>query len=298
MLIATLPVAGLGFGLWERGSTIAPWVIAPSLLLLFATWALGHAGAMWLNAELDRDQGAVLLGKPVEVPRGTALLGYVALAGSVALSLGLGVVPTVCTGACAILSVLYSHPRVALKGRSIGGPLVNGAGYGTLSPTAGWAVAETPPTWRAAIVVVLGAAFILAVYFAAQAFQADEDRRRGYRTLVVTHGPRFCLHAARLSLLVSVAGMSVLAITGAFPRLILVGVPIFWLADRHLARWSRLEGGGTGRHAVTLVGWLVLATFVVVCAAYADHFWAMAQDAPLGGCGTAIVPRALDDVCR
>jgi 4-hydroxybenzoate polyprenyltransferase len=297
-LVATLPLIGFGYGLWERGSTVAPLVVLPTMGLLFGAWLVGHAGAMWLNAVLDRDHGPVLLGRAVSVPRGTAAAGYAALAGSVALAVPLGAVPALCTLGCALGAVLYSHPRIALKGAPVGGPLVNGVGYGALSPIAGWAAAGGVPTWRAGVTLALAVAFILGTYFAAQAFQQDEDARRGYRTLVVTHGPRWTLTAARACLLAASVGALALSAVGVYPRALLVAAPFLVGADRHLARWRRVSGGGDGRWAARLVLRLGLAAVVVVAAAYAHHFGQLLSGAPPGGCGTAVVPDALAGVCE
>jgi 4-hydroxybenzoate polyprenyltransferase len=296
-LIACLPLIGFGYGLWERGSTVALGVVAPTLALLWLAWVVGHAGAMWLNAVLDRDHGPVLLGRAVPVPRGTALAGYLALAGSVAIAIPLGTIAAACAAACALLSILYSHPRVALKGRPIGGPLVNGFGYGALSPIAGWSAADVTPTWRAGITLAFTVLLILGVYFSAQAFQADEDRRRGYRTLVATHGPRWTLTVTRACFRVSVIGLLVLTLVGAYPRLFLVSVPVWWWVDRHVTRWRRLDDGGDGRWAAGLVGRMAVGAIVVVIAAYVHHFDRIASSEPPGGCGTAWVPAALADVC-
>ncbi|HJL15640.1 MAG TPA: UbiA family prenyltransferase [Sandaracinaceae bacterium LLY-WYZ-13_1] len=296
-LVAILPLIGFGYGLWERGSTVHPGYVLDELGLLFAAWIVGHAGAMWLNAVLDRDHGPVLLGRAVPVPRGTAFAGYLALAGSVAVAWPLGLVPALCTAGCAVLAVLYSHPRVALKGRAIGGPLVNGVGYGTLSPLAGWAAADGVLTWRTAATLGLVLCFILGAYFAAQAFQQDEDGRRGYRTLVVTHGPRWTLGAARACLLVASVGLVGLCLAGVYPRALLVAAPGLLFADRHLARWRRVPGGGDGRWAARLVARLGVTALLVVGGAYAHHVGQLLRDAPPGGCGTAIVPDALTDAC-
>jgi 4-hydroxybenzoate polyprenyltransferase len=297
-LVATLPLIGFGYGLWERGSTISPLVVLPTLALLFFAWLVGHAGAMWLNAVLDQDHGPVLLGRAVPVPRGTAAAGYVALSVSVALAAPLGVVPALCTLGCAIGSVLYSHPRIALKGEAIGGPLVNGVGYGALSPIAGWAAADVVPTWRAGLTLALVVCFILGAYFAAQAFQQDEDTRRGYRTLVVTHGPRWTLSSARACLIVASTGMLGLAAIGVYPRALLVAAPALLWADRHLVRWRRVPGGGNGGWAARLVVRLGVTAVIVVAAAYAHHFGQIASEAPPGGCGTAVVPDALAATCE
>lgn len=297
-LVATVPLVGFGYGLWERGSTIHPFVVAPTMALLFGAWLLGHAGALWLNAVLDRDHGPVLLGRAVVVPRGTGAAGYAALAASVATAWPLGAVPTLCAAGCAGLGVLYSHPRVAWKGHPIGGPLVNGVGYGALSPIAGWAAADGVLTWRALVSLSFAVAFMLAVYFGAQAFQQDEDRRRGYRTLVVTHGPALTLAATRAALLVASVGTVALAAAGVYPRTLLITAPVLWSADRHVARWQRQPSGGDGAWAVGLVGRLAIAALLAVAAAYASHGAALLADRPGGGCATAIVPDALAGVCR
>ncbi len=303
VLITSLPLVGYGYALWERGSTVSLSVVLPTLSVLAGSWALGHAGAMWLNAALDRDRGPVLLGRPVEVPRAAPLAGYVALAASVGLAGALGTVPMACVLLCAALAVAYSHPRAALKGSAVGGPLVNGIGYGSLSPIAGWAAADPVLTWRAPLTLTLSVAFILGTYFAAQVFQGDEDARRGYRTLVVTHGPAWTLAVAHACLRLAVTGMLAAAVAGVYPRMVLASLPVWLAAERHLEAWrdtpaadsaadsaADLAGGLVGRLA-----WGALATLVT---AYAHHFWLLAQDRPGGGCGTAIVPEALGWWCE
>lgn len=115
--------------------------------------------------------------------------------------------------------------------------------------------------------------------------------------MVVTHGPRATLVAARACLLVSSLGMSAAALWGAFPRVAFVSIPVWLLADRHLVRWRDKGDGGTGQDSARLVGWLALGILVGIVAVYVDHFVAMSRGAPLGGCGTAIVPDALVELC-
>jgi 4-hydroxybenzoate polyprenyltransferase len=295
VLITALPLVGFGYALWERGSTITLVRVAPTLGLLAASWVLGHAGAMWLNAALDRDRGPVLLGRPVEVPASAPMAGYAALLASVGAALFLGVVPFVCALVCAVLAVVYSHPRAALKGSAIGGPLVNGVGYGSLSPLAGWAAADPVLTWRAPLTLGLSVAFILGTYFAAQAFQGEEDARRGYRTLVVTHGPAWTLGVAHACLRLAVIGMLAASVAGAYPRLLLASLPVWLAAERHLEAWRETPAAD---RAGGLVGRLALGTLATVVTAYAHHFWLLAQDRPGGGCGTALVPEALGALCE
>ena len=293
-LISALPLVGFGYALWERGSTVGPHVVAAPIALLMSSWLLGHAGAMWLNADLDRDQGPVLFGRAVEVPSSAVPAGYLALVISVALALPLGAVTFTSALGCAILSVLYSHRRIALKGSAIGGPLINGLGYGSLSPIAGFAAGSGVPTWRALMSLALAVLFILGTYFAAQAFQGDEDRRRGYRTMVVTHGPAWTLAVAHACLRAAVIGALIAAAVGVYPRLFLVSVPGWLVADRFLARWRLTPSvdccGG-------LVKRLAIGVVLVLSAAYLDHFWLLWQGLPGGGCGTAIVPDAVAGIC-
>lgn len=290
VLVCALPCLGYGYGLWEQGSTVSPLVVLPTLAHLVAVWLLGHAGALWLNAQLDRDEGSVLLGRSVRVPRGTGTIAYVALAASLAVALPLGWPATACVAGCAVLAVLYSHPRIALKGHPIAGPLINGVGYASLSPLAGWAISGARWSWRAPLTLAALVVGILGLYFAAQAFQGDEDRARGYRTLVVTHGPQFTLRIARLCFAVSMLVVLLGALIGIYPRAVLVALVPFVLVDRFAARWSRVPGGGDGEWATGLVVRLVVALLFVIGGTYAHHFVALVRGAPVGGRGTAIVP--------
>jgi 4-hydroxybenzoate polyprenyltransferase len=293
-LITSLPIVGFGYAHWERGSTASPLVVVAPLTFLIASWLFGHAGAMWLNADLDRDQGPVLFGRPVAVPAGVVPAGYLALAASVALAAPLGAIVLTCALCCAILAVLYSHRRVALKGSAIGGPLVNGLGYGSLSPLAGFAAASGIPTWRALVTLGFAVLFILGTYFAAQAFQGDEDRRRGYRTMVLTHGAAWTLAVAHACLRAAVIGAMLAALAGVYPRVFVATLPAWLLADRHLARWRLTPAAD---HAAGLVKRLAIGVVLVVGAAYLDHIWLLMSGLAGGGCATAIIPDAIATVC-
>lgn len=290
VLVCALPMLGYGYALWELGSTVSPFVAAPTLAHLGAVWLLGHLGAMWLNAELDRDEGIVLLGRSVSVPRGTAALGYVALVLSVVLALPLGLAATACVVGCAGFAVLYSHPRIALKGHAVAGPLVNGVGYATLSPLAGWSTVGSIWSWRVPLTLAALVVGVLGLYFAAQAFQGEEDRKRGYHTLVVTHGPQFALRVARACFGVSVGVLLIGAIIGIYPRALLIATVPYLVVDRFVARWSRLPDGGDGKWASGLVVRLMVTLLFVIGGGYAHHFVALVHGTPVGGRGTAIVP--------
>jgi hypothetical protein len=80
------------------------------------------------------------------------------------------------------------------------------------------------------------------------------------------------------------------AAVGVYPRAFLVALLPCALLDRFLARWVRAPGGGDGTWATGLVLRSIAVLLVVLGAAYAHHFTALARGTPGGGRGTAIVP--------
>ena len=190
-------------------------------------------------------------------------------------------------GACAVLAVLYSHPATMWKGHPVGGPFVNGVGYGLLSPAAGFLVVGVPPTVRTALVWPLVGAVVLGTYFAAQAFQGDEDRARGYRTWVVTRGPQATVDAARWCIDLGIGGGVLLAVFGWLPRLCLLCVPGWVVLHRWLRRWREQPGGGDASWALGFTRrllWVGLAGVLAAGIAYVDD---SLRDRPVAGLGTA-----------
>lgn len=242
--VACLPMIGFAFAYWDHGCedpTLAPF---GKLALLGLTWAVPHAGTMWLNAALDRDEAPTLFGESVPVPRRIELYAAPTFLFALALGFRLGVGVGLCVLGCTALAVLYSHPRTAWKGHALLGPLVNALGYGVLSPLGGFLLSGFAPTLRSGAVLVLSVAWISTAYFAAQSFQANEDRARGYRTLVATHGPRVTLRVTRALFWTAAAGTLAMAAIGWFPRVLLASLPGLVWADRLLARWAHLSDGG------------------------------------------------------
>ncbi len=271
LLVALLPLVGFAFSYWDHGCEAAGFSAIPSLLLLAFVWAVPHAGTMWLNAALDRDEEATLFGRSVAVPPGIEKWGYLTLAISLAVAFAANVGLGVCVLGCALLSVLYSHPRTAWKGHAVLGPLTNALGYGVLSPLGGFFLAGHPPTIRGAIVLSIAIPWMLTAYFAAQAFQQGEDRARGYRTLVATHGPLATLRLTRALMLTALGLTALIAIVGMFPRIILAPLPLFVVIDRFLVRWqAQPEGGDAGWAAKFFVRLtaLVLLVLAFVCVDY------------------------------
>jgi 4-hydroxybenzoate polyprenyltransferase len=282
--VLLLPVLGFGWAHWDRALDLRG---APALVAVLAAWTLLQAGTLWLNAALDRDQGEVLLGNAVPVPPGVVPCAYGGLMLGVGLAFLAARLAAVAAVLCGLLAVLYSHPRTVWKGRPVLGPLVNGVGYGLLSPLAGWAVVGVRTDARSVVVWLLGALAVLGCYFAAQAFQGEEDRARGYQTLVVTHGPRAAVLAGRLCIDIAMLGGAVLAVAGWLPRVLLAAVPLGWWIDRWLRRWAARPDGGDERWARGLAWRMLVAALVCIALAYIDYALASLAREPAAGLGTA-----------
>jgi 4-hydroxybenzoate polyprenyltransferase len=282
--VLMLVLAGYGWAHWDRAmAAIHPQGLAAVLL----GWTLLHAGTLHLNAVLDRDEGEVLMGRSVPPPPGTAALGYLELLGCVALSALAGPFTAFAAAGCAVLAVLYSHPATMWKGHPLGGPFVNLVGYGLLSPAAGFAVTGLPLDPRTLAVWPLVGLGILGTYFVAQAFQRDEDAARGYRTLVVTHGPRVVLQAARVCMALAVGGGLTLAAIGWLPRGCLVVAPAAWAVDRWLVRWQEQPDGGDASWALGFTHRLLLASLLGLIAATVHYVHDSLRNEPVAGLGTA-----------
>lgn len=279
-----LTLFGYGWAHWDRGLLIRG---GSAYLGVVAAWTLLNAGTLWLNAALDRDEGEVLMGRHAPLPPGLAAWGYAALAASVAVAAWAHPGAGLCAAACAALAVAYSHPRIAWKGHPIGGPMVNLVGYGLLSPLAGWSCVDVAMNPRTAVVFGLGAVAILGTYFTAQAFQGDEDAARGYRTLVVTHGPRVVLTAARVCFAVLVVGAVGVAVAGWVPRINLLALPLVLWVDRYLARWSRQPGGGDVGWAKAFAFRLLAAALAMLALNFGEYVRADLAGEPVAGLGTA-----------
>src|SRR5512136_2297393 len=112
-LVAAIPLVGFYLAHWDRALALSR---GHEMLAVMGAWMLLHAGTLWLNAVLDRDEGEVFFGRAAPVPRAAAPAGYCGLAACVALAWTGGAGAGLCALGCAILAVLYSHPRLAWKG--------------------------------------------------------------------------------------------------------------------------------------------------------------------------------------
>ncbi len=211
-LLLVLPALGWGYAHWLWRLPV-PHLVA--FLPLVPAFALLHAGSLWLNAALDRDEAPVLFGAPAAAP-GHLPRGLVGLA---LAALALAPLPAALADPdaglslllCSVLAVLYSHPRTAWKGHLLLGPLVNALGYGLLAPLAGFQAVGLPGRPASLALLPLLPIGLMAPYFLAQVHQERADRAAGYRTLVALRGPRACVDAAILALSLALAGGLALA---------------------------------------------------------------------------------------
>lgn len=282
--IGIVPLIGYGWAHWDR-ALLARNVDAIALVVV--AWWLLNAGTMWLNAGLDQDQGEVLFGDAVEVPAGVQWYAYPVLVACVTLAWIADPLAGAAAVGCATMAVLYSHPKIALKGHPVGGPAVNVIGYGLLSPMAGWAVVDVAVNPRTLLAWGLAAVGVLGCYFVAQAFQEEEDRSRGYRTLVATHGPQVTLMAARWCYGIGFVVCTVVALAGWVPRVCLVCVPLgFWL-DHWLWRWQSQTDRADVQWANTFVSRLLVSGVLIVVVTTGQYFYDSAHGLPVAGMGTA-----------
>lgn len=281
--VVWLPFMGWAWAHWDRA---LPARGAGALLGVMLAWCLLHVGTMWLNAAVDRDEGELLLGRAVEPPPSAVVWGYAALLGAVGVAFAAHPAAGLACAGCAVLSILYSSPRSLWKGHPIAGPLVNVVGYGVLSPLAGWVVVGVAPNPRTVVVWSLAQVGILAAYFAAQAFQAEEDQARGYRTLVATHGSATVLRVARLCVAVGfVAGLG-LAVAGWIPRTCLLGAVGWWVVDRWLVRWAEQPNGGDGTWAAGFANRMLFALILGISLAFGEYAHQSLTGKPVAGLGT------------
>jgi 4-hydroxybenzoate polyprenyltransferase len=140
---------------------------------------------------------------------------------------------------------------------------------------------------RGAFVLGISVTFILAAYLAAQAFQEDEDKARGYRTLVATRGPRFTLGVTLFFLVLSVILTLGLSIAGWFPRAVLLASPAFLATYVFVVRWRDQPSGGDSQWAAGFFRRLTIAGLLCLALVSADYLYGeRVLDGPLGGLGT------------
>jgi len=225
----------------------------PDAAVLAAAWVAWvvalNGGTLAFNSAYDRDTDSVAyLRRPPPPPPGLARRAALLMAGGALL--GAAVAPgfAIVTAVCLLLSFLYSHPAVRLKGVAGADLAVNMLGYGAGTTLAGHFAGQA--AWGAPVAPPDGAAWRLAAGFGllfgsfyplTQIYQIDPDRRRGDRTLAVRLGPR---RALVLALALGAAALpGFLGAAARWPDAGADGRPAPWLALGlglwllHLAVW-------------------------------------------------------------
>ncbi|HEX9894650.1 MAG TPA: UbiA family prenyltransferase [Gemmatimonadales bacterium] len=165
------------------------------VLLGIGLWVVClNGGTLAVNSAFDHDEGDIAyLRAPPDPPPHLFTFGTALMVFGLGAAAALPALYWQAYASCMGLSILYSVPPIRLK--SVAGIdwFINMWGFGTLTPFAGWAASGLPIS-RAGEIVLLGFCPLFAgLYPLTQLYQADEDRRRGDRTLASVLGPRASL---------------------------------------------------------------------------------------------------------
>jgi len=171
--------------------------LGPALLGLLLWVACLNGGTLALNSAFDRDEGDVAyLRNPPPPPRRLAAFSLGLMGVGQVVALALPPLFGALYALCFVLSVLYSVPPFRLKAVAGADWLINMAGFGTLTPLAGWATTGRAPDPVAVLVLLGFCPLFAALYPLTQLYQLEEDARRGDRTLALMLGARRSLDVA------------------------------------------------------------------------------------------------------
>jgi len=202
-----------------------------------------NGGTLALNSAFDRDEGDVAyLRKPPPPPPGLAAFGLALMGAALFAARTLPRPFLLAAAICAALSILYSTPPLRLKGVAGCDWLINMAGFGFLTPYAGWALTGRDVAGPGLLVLISFSFLFGALYPLTQLYQLDEDTRRGDRTLAVWLGIGRSLGVA--------LAMAILAFTG----FAVAGLQSGWSGGGAAARWAALIVAAAG-WSVVLVPW-------------------------------------------
>jgi len=237
--------------LW--GAWLAPFEPDPLRLLLgwLALHVFLYGGTTALNSVFDRDEGPIG-GMRHPEPVGPGLLAWSVVVQVAGLPLAWLVGPAFLISyvLLGLVAAAYSLPWTRWKARPRAALLAVALGQGGVGSLAGWWAAAGPavaplseltgwgPWWAAAVAALV----LIGQYVASQAYQVDEDRRRGDLTLPVLVGPA---RALRLALLPAAAGALGLFGTVAWQAGWLWALPgalLGALLAVRQVRWSRRVG--------------------------------------------------------
>lgn len=225
-------------------------VVLGSRILSLRTWigfvafhVFLYGGITAYNSYYDRDDGPVG-GFYVPPPVTRGLLGFSLGIQAIGLAMAMYVGPVfslVYLG-IAVLSVVYSHPRLRWKAKPVHALFVVAFGQGTAGFVAGLlstgsdlSAMASPRVAAGALAATLSA---VGLYPLTQLYQIEEDRARGDRTFAVAFGANtsfafslICLGAAGACLVALLGTFGALdALLGALGFLVLLGAVARWRA--------------------------------------------------------------------
>ena len=182
----------VGFGGAARGEGLTAALIGVGLWV-----ACLNGGTLAINSAFDRDEGDIAyLRRPPPPPRHLFAFGLGLMLAGQALALLLPSPFALAYAVCLVLSLLYSVPPIRLKAVAGADWLINMWGFGAITPYAGWATTGLPVPRAEVMVLLAFCPLFAALYPLTQLYQADEDRRRGDRTLALRLGMRGSLNVA------------------------------------------------------------------------------------------------------
>jgi 4-hydroxybenzoate polyprenyltransferase len=242
---------------------------------VFIWVVLLNGGTLALNSAFDRDEGDIgYLDAPPPAPRHLAMWGFaLMLAGQGAASFlprGFAVAYAICFA----LSLFYSVPPVRLKAVAGADWMINMAGFGTLTPYAGWSLTQLPLTAAGAWTLGGFAPLFASLYPLTQLYQLEEDRARGDRTLALMLGARGSLALSVLAAIIAfacfahAAALVAPAGRGVWGRVALGVAAAAWLAvlAPWVARAPRMMPGAHKRGMYAALGAWALTDLAVLLA--------------------------------
>ena len=149
-----------------------------------------YGGATVLNSYYDKDEGPIgMLKRPPPVTRGMLVASVVLQMASIVVICLQGRWAGIVAACMFIMSLAYSHPRLRLKGSTVGGLVTVAIGQGALAVLLGFfAAGATQPGPRIWLAALATSVLVLGFYPLTQIYQIIEDGRRGDRTLPVWLG--------------------------------------------------------------------------------------------------------------
>ena len=194
-------------GAWLSGAHLS-WPVAVAFLAVHGGI---YGGMTAFNSYYDRDQGPIGFMKTVRpAPRPVRDLALLIQLAAVLVLTALSLPAAGCALLLMTMGIAYSHPRWRWKG-SLGLSLAAvGIGQGILAFLIGYLLGPERRVALSAALPAVGAALVtLGLYPITQAYQVEEDRARGDRTLAVVLGWRRALWCS--AVLVPLGGACIVA---------------------------------------------------------------------------------------